>query len=177
MRIEIKSKITNEILVTGEGKTENLAFLDAIKNAFDPSKQSANLVKADLSWANLFWANLSRANLESANLVKANLSWANLFWANLSWANLESANLKHIDARCLQLSEEKEILFRMDCCVWPITIWHNVVSIGCKDFSFEEILKMTEDTAEKIEQGAGKRWKRFGNTLKTAIKDIQDSGI
>jgi len=36
---------------------------------------------------------------------------------------------------------------------------------------------MTEEKAEEIHEGAGKRWKRFGNTLKSAIKDIQDSGI
>ena len=62
--------------------------------------------------ANLFWENLENANLENANLA----------WANLSNANLENANLKHVDARSLRMSEEKEILFRMDCCLWPITI-------------------------------------------------------
>ena len=75
------------------------------------------------------------------------------------------------------MDEDKEILFRMDCCVWPITIWHNKVHIGCKEFEFSEILEMTEEKAESINEGAGKRWKRFGNTLKTAILDIQNSGI
>ena len=36
---------------------------------------------------------------------------------------------------------------------------------------------MTEEKAKSINEGAGKRWKRFGNTLKTAILDIQSSGI
>ena len=137
MKLEIKNKNTGEILVTGEGENENLAFLDAVKNSFSEETQSANL--------------------ESANL--------------------ENANLVHVDSRNLQLDEDKEILFRMDCCVWPITIWHNKVHIGCKEFEFSEILEMTEEKAESINDGAGKRWKRFGNTLKTAILDIQSSGI
>ena len=152
MRIEIKHKTTNEILVIGEGDTESEAILNAIKNSFKPDENFANL--------------------ESANLYRANLNFANLYRANL-----ESANLVHVDSRNIRLDEDKEILFRMDCCVWPITIWHNKVHIGCKEFEFSEILEMTEEKAESIYEGAGKRWKRFGNTLKTAILDIQNSGI
>ena len=137
----------NEILVFGEGDTESEAIQDAIKNSFKPDEN---------------FANLESANLESANL---------------KFANLKFANLVHVDSRNLQLDEDKEILFRMDCCVWPITIWHNKVHIGCKEFEFSEILEMTEEKAESINEGAGKRWKRFGNTLKTAILDIQNSGI
>ena len=212
MKLEIKNKNTGEILVTGEGENENLAFLDAVKNSFSEETQSANLNRANLfranlksanlyranlesanlesanlKFANLESANLESANLESANLYRANLKFANLYRANLYRANLESANLEsanlenanlvHVDSRNLQLDEDKEILFRMDCCVWPITIWHNKVHIGCKEFEFSEILEMTEEKAESINDGAGKRWKRFGNTLKTAILDIQSSGI
>ncbi len=149
--------------------------------------ESANLKNANLDFANLYranldFANLESANLESANLKNANLDFANLYRANLDFANLESANLEsanlvHVDSRNIRLDEDKEILFRMDCCVWPITIWHNKVHIGCKEFEFSEILEMTEEKAESINEGAGKRWKRFGNTLKTAILDIQSSGI
>ena len=172
MRIEIKHKTTNEIMVSGEGDTESEAILNAIKNSFKPDENFANLESANLESANLY-----RANLKSANLYRANLKSANLESANLESANLENANLVHVDSRNLQLDEDKEILFRMDCCVWPITIWHNKVHIGCKEFEFSEILEMTEEKAESINDGAGKRWKRFGNTLKTAILDIQSSGI
>ena len=197
MRIEIKHKTTNEIMVSGEGDTESEAILNAIKNSFKLDEnfanpecanlESANLYRANLKSANLESANLESANLDFANLESANLKFANLYRANLYRANLESANLEsanlenanlvHVDSRNLQLDEDKEILFRMDCCVWPITIWHNKVHIGCKEFEFSEILEMTEEKAESINDGAGKRWKRFGNTLKTAILDIQSSGI
>ena len=113
---------------------------------------------------------------QEAEQNKANLKAANLFQANLFQANLEEANLRHVDARYLCLSE-KEILFRMDCCSYPVTIWHGVVMIGCKDFSFQEILDMTEEKAEKIHEGFGLLWKRWGDVLICAVKKIQSRSV
>ena len=50
--MEIKHKLTNEVLLNIEGD----------------SLQDANLQGADLQWANLRGANLRRANLQGANL-------------------------------------------------------------------------------------------------------------
>ena len=86
MRIEIKHKTTNEIMVSGEGDTESEAILNAIKNSFKPDENFANLESANLESANLY-----RANLKFANLKFANLKFANLYRANLESANLESA--------------------------------------------------------------------------------------
>jgi len=139
--------------------------------------QDADLQNADLQNADLQNADLQNADLQNANLRFADLQNADLQNANLQNANLQDANLRHVDARHLRLSEDKEILFRLDCCVWPVTIFHGKVAIGCRDFTFDEILSMDEAEAESIHEGAGKRWKRFGNTLKMAISDIQNSGI
>ena len=65
--MEIKHKITNEVLLTIEGD----------------SLQEANLRGADLRGANLRWADLQEANLQEANLRGANLRGANLQGANL----------------------------------------------------------------------------------------------
>ena len=55
--MEIKHKITNEVLLTIEGDS---------------------LREADLKWANLQGANLQGANLQGANLQWADLQWADL---------------------------------------------------------------------------------------------------
>ena len=60
--MEIKHKLTNEVLLTIEGDS--------------------------LRWANLQYANLQGADLRWANLQYADLRWANLRWANLRGANL-----------------------------------------------------------------------------------------
>ena len=70
--MEIKHKITNEVLLTIEG---------------------ADLQYADLREANLQGANLRGANLRGANLRGANLREANLRGANLQYADLRGASL------------------------------------------------------------------------------------
>ena len=65
--MEIKHKITGEVLLTIEG--------DSLKGA-------------DLQYANLQGANLQGANLQGANLQGVNLQGANLKGANLQGANL-----------------------------------------------------------------------------------------
>lgn len=151
------------------------------------SKKTIERNKAKLLGANMQGANLQNANLQNANMQGADMRYADMRYADMQGADMRDANMRyadmrganlancamhHIDARDLMISEDAEILFRMDCCVWPVTVWHNVVHIGCEEFSFEDILKMTEKMAEEIHEGAGKRWKRFGKTLKSAIRDI-----
>ena len=70
--MEIKHKLTNEVLLTTRGD----------------SLQGANL-----RWADLRWANLREANLQGANLQGADLQGADLREANLREANLQGANL------------------------------------------------------------------------------------
>ena len=70
--MEIRHKLTNEVLLTIEG--------DSLKGA--------NLQCADLRYANLKEADLKEADLKEANLREANLKEANLQCADLKEANL-----------------------------------------------------------------------------------------
>ena len=65
--MEIKHKLTSEVLLTIEGD----------------SLQGANLQEANLQGANLQEADLQGANLQGANLQGADLRWANLQEADL----------------------------------------------------------------------------------------------
>ena len=69
--MEIKHKITNEVLLTIKGD----------------SLQGADLRGADLRWA----------NLQGADLKGANLRWADLRWADLKGADLQEADLRWAD--------------------------------------------------------------------------------
>jgi len=68
MKIQIKKRFNDEILIEGEA------------NSF---KEFVESNKADLSRANLSRANLSRADLSKANLAEAELSRANLYGAKI----------------------------------------------------------------------------------------------
>ena len=74
MKIVIKNRFTNEIMLEGEA--------DSIKQ-FLEKNHGANLYRADLSGANLYRADLSEANLSEANLSEANLSGADLSGAKI----------------------------------------------------------------------------------------------
>ena len=70
--MEIKHKLTNEVLLTIEG--------DSLQNA---NLREANLREANLQGADLQGADLKGANLQGANLQEADLRGANLRWADL----------------------------------------------------------------------------------------------
>ena len=83
MKIEIKSRLSLEVLFSHECEDNSVAItLAAAINA-----------KTNLRSANLRSANLRSANLRSANLYGADLYGADLYGANLRSANLRSANL------------------------------------------------------------------------------------
>ena len=84
MKIEIKNRYTDEIMLCGE--------YESVKDCLEKNRK-ANLSEADLSGAYLSEADLSRAYLSGANLYGANLSRANLSRADLSGANLSEADL------------------------------------------------------------------------------------
>jgi len=77
MKIEIKNRYTNKIILCGE--------YDSVKDCLEKNK-NANLSRANLSGANLSGVNLSGVNLSGANLSRADLSGANLSGAYLSGA-------------------------------------------------------------------------------------------
>jgi hypothetical protein len=93
MKIEIKNRYTDEIIITGK--------YDSIKEALEKNRNAdlryANLWNADLRYANLRNADLSDANLRNANLRNADLRYANLWNADLRYADLRYANLRNAD--------------------------------------------------------------------------------
>ena len=93
MKIEIKSRVSLEVIFSHECENNSVAVtVQAAINA-KADLRSADLSRADLSSANLGGADLRNANLYSANLGGANLRCADLYGANLYSANLYSANL------------------------------------------------------------------------------------
>ena len=120
--MEIKHKITNEVLLTIEGD----------------SLQGANLQEADLRGANLRGANLRGADLRGADLREANLRWADLRWADLRWANLPTDVIR-IDG----MRWDVTILhgwMRIGCQHHYVDVWDK--------FTDDEISKMDDNALE-----------------------------
>ncbi|MDZ4246172.1 MAG: pentapeptide repeat-containing protein [Dehalococcoidia bacterium] len=78
MKIEIKSRYSGNIIISGEWET-----LRGCAEANRANLDGANFVRANLDGANLYGANLVGANLDGASLDRANLYRANLYRANL----------------------------------------------------------------------------------------------
>ena len=132
--MEIKHKITNEVLLTIEGD----------------SLQGANLRLADLRWANLRWANLQDADLQGADL-----RWADLRWANLRGANLRGANLRWANLQDANLPTD---VIRIDGMLWDVTILHGHMSIGCQHHHVDDWDKFTDDEISKMDSKALEFW-------------------
>ncbi len=96
MKIEIKNRFTDNIIIVGE--------YESIKDSLIKNRD-ADLCEADLYGANLREANLCDANLRGADLYGANLCGANLCGANLCGANLCGANLRGANLRGADLCE------------------------------------------------------------------------
>ena len=128
--MEIKHKLTNEVLLTIEGD----------------SLQDADLRRADLRWADLRGANLRRADLRRADLKDANLQGADLKDANLKGANLQGADL-HTD------------VIRIDGMLWDVTILHGHMRIGCQHHHVDEWESFTDDEISKMDNKALEFWK------------------
>ncbi len=90
MKIEIKHRFTDAIIVSGEYET--------IKDCLEKNR-GANLRGAYLRGANLEGADLRDANLRGAYLRGANLEGADLRGADLRDANLEGADLRGANLR------------------------------------------------------------------------------
>ena len=94
MKIEIKNRYTNKIILCGEYESvKECLEKNRTTNLYGASLYGASLDGANLYGANLSGAYLSGASLDGANLYGANLSGANLYGANLYGAYLSGANL------------------------------------------------------------------------------------
>ena len=106
MKVEIKHRITGEVLYSAEINCDpgaplslklRLAALQALKA--NASLEGADLRGADLSDASLFGADLSGADLRKAYLCKSYLCKADLGGADLRGADLRGANLCWVNFR------------------------------------------------------------------------------
>ena len=142
--MEIKHKITNEVLLTIEGDSLQAANL-----------QGANLQGADLQAADLRYANLQGADLQAADLRYANLQGANLKGAYLQAANLQGADLQAADLRYADLPTD---VIRIDGMLWDVTILHGHMRIGCQHHHVDEWESFTDDEISKMDDDAMKFW-------------------
>ncbi len=127
--MEIKHKLTNEVLLTIEGD----------------SLQGADLRGAHLQYADLRGANLREADLRGANLRWADLRGADLRGANLRWADLQGANLP-------------TDVIRIDGMRWDVTILYGYMRIGCQHHHVDEWESFTDDEISKMDDDAMKFW-------------------
>ena len=90
MKIEIKSRFTGQVILSGKYKN----MKDCLEKNRDANLEGANLGGANLGGANLEGAYFRGAYLGGANLEGAYLEGAYLGGANLGGANLKGANLE-----------------------------------------------------------------------------------
>ena len=115
MKIEIKSRFDNKIILCGE--------YESVKDCLEKNPL-ANLSGANLSEVNLSEANLSRAYLSGANLSKANLSGAYLSGAYLSdiknYSESREVFIQFIRNNLIKFSKEQQEIasriFALDFC-------------------------------------------------------------
>ena len=157
--MEIKHKITNEVLLTIEGDSLQGANLKG------SNLQYANLKGADLKWANLKGSNLQYANLKGADLKWANLKGSNLQYANLQAANLQYANLRWADLRGADLrganlrwADLPTDVIRIDGMLWDVTILYGHMRIGCHHHHVDEWESFTDDEISKMDSRALEFW-------------------
>ena len=127
--MEIKHKLTNEVLLTIEG--------------------------ASLQGADLRGANLQRADLRGANLQRADLRGADLRGANLRGADLQRADLRGADLRGANLPTD---VIRIDGMRWDVTILYGYMRIGCQHHHVDDWGKFTDVEISKMDDDALEFW-------------------
>jgi hypothetical protein len=161
MKIEIKNRFNNQIIIAGEYKS----IKDALKKNRNADLYEANLCGADLYEADLCGANLRGANLRGADLCGADLCGANLCKANLRGANLCGANLcgaKNITFPIISLNGTAHSFFYMN----------GEIQIGCEKHTIEhwiENYKTIGETNNYTEEQI-KEYFRYINMVYNLVK-------
>jgi hypothetical protein len=173
MKIEIKHKITNEVLFSHE--QENNSIRITVEFAI---KAKTDLSYADLSDANLRAANLSAANLSYANLCDANLRAANLSAADLSAANLRAADLRAADLSAANLSDvnllcygDMKFIFTLQIDNWCVGFTKEILQIGCQKHPISKWKEFTDEQILKMDSKALSWWKRWKQPLFAIIDE------
>jgi hypothetical protein len=198
MKIEIKHKITNEVLFSHEQENNSIRITVefAIKAKTDLSYANlsyanlsyANLRAANLSAANLSYANLCDANLRAANLSAADLSAANLRAANLSAADLSDANLRAANLSAANLSYanlcdanlsdvnllcygDMKFIFTLQIDNWCVGFTKEILQIGCQKHPISKWKEFTDEQILKMDSKALSWWKRWKQPLFAIIDE------
>ena len=142
--MEIKHKLTNEVLLTIEG---------------------GSLQYTDLRWADLQGADLREANLQRADLLGASLQGADLRGANLKYADLRGASLQGADLRGANLRGANILgadlttdVIRIDGMRWDVIIFQDWMTIGCQHHHVDDWDKFTDDEIAEMDDDALEFW-------------------
>lgn len=100
-----------------------------------------------------------RQCLEIAVANDAKLNGAELNGAEIAITSFVAADMRFCDR------DDNAKIARMDVCEWPVTIQFDGIHIGCKCFSLDEIMNMTEEIAATHNSNAPIRWRRWGKAL------------
>jgi hypothetical protein len=144
------------------------------------SLRGAELIDADLSEANLICANLRdadliNADLSGANLREANLSGADLSGANLNDANLRAADLSGADFMCSTGLYIPGVARSMQV-HYKIVLVGDLLFIGCRHHKLHEWFSFSDETINKMDDGALKWWNKNKEMLH-AWCEAEDFGI
>ena len=166
--MEIKHKITDEVLLTIEGDSLKGADLQ-YTNLQGADLQGANLRGVNLQGANLLMANLRGVNLQGANLQGADLQGANLQYADLRGVSLQGADLRGANLRGANLrgASLPTGVIRIDGMRWDVTISQDWMTIGCQHHHIDKWNKFTDDEIAEMDDGALEFWQANKHKLIT----------
>src|SRR5690625_2102872 len=165
MKIEIKSRFSDEIIFAVEADTIKAALQIAVN-------QSADLWAADLRHADLQSANLQGANLQGANLRHADLQGANLRRANLRCADLQHARLQHADLQHADLQGAQNAPAVIYGLHWPVYVWADKMRIGCRMYDVDAWREFSDDEIDDMDPYALEFWRVWKEPL-LAIADAK----
>lgn len=180
MKIEIVNHWNFEVLFSHDCEGNTMAQTLRVANYAGACLSGASLPMADLRYVEIRGADLRHADLRGADLREsdmrgANVRGADLRGANLFRANVEGVNLIEADIRGATLPAGVNI-----CCVdlgrWSAFIGPDCTRIGCETHSNTEWLSWSPDDVAHMDDDAREYWKRWGETIKAAIRATMEVG-
>ena len=170
MKIDIKNKITNEIIFSHEQK--NNSIKDTVKNAVElkVDMRYADLSGADLSNANLRGADFRYTDFRYTNLRDADLSNANFCYADFRYTDLCGADLRGAAYGIASISYSPVKILGL---CWDIIIFDYHIKIGCKLFLTVEWEEFNDETINSFGSDALDFWHKYKEMIITAAKAHQ----
>jgi uncharacterized protein YjbI with pentapeptide repeats len=202
MKIEIKHRVTNQILFTHE--SENNTTQRTVRAAIAARVElvGANFVGADLksidfsgincagadfdrtnvagsnfAGTNLIGTSFIGANLDSTNFAGANLYGANFYKANLFGTDFSGANI--VKTNFVEANLDGELLTKTPLSLvnlrWNVLITEQYMRIGCERHAHKEWAAMDDASINRMEIGALKFWRTWKLALLELCKQHCDA--